>query len=153
MHSSQIQLPSEEQDPRTQSAVSGTRQYRTNHAMSTHSVLPPRKIIPKHVSLAKKAEPRRSESTHINKSNDRSLFRYKKLDLTAGEGGLSILGGNPLKEYKRQTLRGKVRATLNLKEEGLKIFFEKVEEFESEFVACSHETEFSKAADGTDLWT
>lgn len=79
------------------------------------------------------------------------MFLNKKLDLSAAEGLLSVLGGNPIKEYRRKTLRGKVRANLNLKEEGLKLFYDKVEELEGEFVSSCHETEFVKAAEGIDL--
>jgi hypothetical protein len=81
MHSSQIELPSQEQGNRVQSAVSFPRPYRTNHTMSTHSPHPT-KIFPRNIS--RKPQGKRSESTHLNKTNDRSLIRYKKLDMTVG---------------------------------------------------------------------
>jgi len=61
----------------------------------------------------------------MSKSNDKTILRYRKLDLTMGE---SNLGSNPLKEYKRQTMRSKVRANINLRDEVLKKFYDKVEE-------------------------
>ena len=42
--------------------------------------------------------------------------------------GESNLGSNPLKEYKRQTMRSRVRANINPRDEVLKKFYDKVEE-------------------------
>jgi hypothetical protein len=42
--------------------------------------------------------------------------------------GESHLGSNPLKEYKRQTMRSKVKASINPRDEVLRKFYDKVEE-------------------------
>ena len=108
---SQVTLKREKLDPRVHSACpipgNGTR---PNHAFSAHSVLPPAsKIEPKSVSRSKNPPVRHSESTYVKKSNPKSMVRYKKLDLTAGDVSF---GGNPLKEYKRKVQRNKMRGNL-----------------------------------------
>lgn len=125
LHSSQVQLTSLEEQARAQSALPLPLNYRTNHASSTRSGLPHRKVLPGNRPRHQRSDARRSESTHLNKTNEKTLARFNKLDLTVGEG---FGGGNPMKEYKRQTLRGKVRAGLSLKESGLRCFFDRVEE-------------------------
>ena len=58
------------------------------------------------------------------------------------------LGGNPLKEYKRQALRSRVRAGLG-SGESLGQFLSRVEEGEGEFVRCLHESSYGEAGEGT----
>lgn len=53
---------------------------------------------------------RRSESTHTVKPLHRSLIRYKKMEGAANEA--SFVGLNPMKEFKRQAVRGQLRANL-----------------------------------------
>lgn len=61
----------------------------------------------------------------MKKNKYQTAARFKKLDHSLGEGFIST---NPLKDYKRQTLRRKVRDNLTIKEEGLRAFYTKVEE-------------------------
>lgn len=60
--------------------------------------------------------------------------------------GESNLGSNPLKEYKRQTMRSRVRANINPRDEVLKKFYDKVEEAQIDFVRHSHEADYDQAA-------
>ena len=77
---------------------------RGGFAYSTHSILPQKKKI---LPQGKLKDGKRCESSHVQKkSNEKTTLRYRKLDLTVGEG---LLGGNPLKDFKRKTLRGRVR--------------------------------------------
>ena len=84
MHSSQVDLNSQKEDARVCSALPFSRNYRTQHAVSTHSGMANRKILPKSRIGLKKSEPRRSESTHVNKTSEKSLIRFKKLDVSVG---------------------------------------------------------------------
>jgi hypothetical protein len=133
-------------DPRVTSAFLASGKQRGHHAFSTHSVLPTRnKIMPNSLQRQKHSQARRSESTHINKSHEKSFQKYKKLDLTVNEMGS---GSNLLKDYKRQTMRGKVRSSLHQYEQGLHAFYDRVEELEHAFVAYCHNSQFTHAAEG-----
>ena len=61
----------------------------------------------------------------MKKSRHQNGTRFKKLDNTVGEGFNS---SNLLKDYKRQTLRKKVKDNLTSREKGLNAFYLKVEE-------------------------
>ncbi len=60
----------------------------------------------------------RQTSGHGGKAQHKSLLRYRKMEGSNNDNSFSAL--NPLKEFKRQTLRGQVRAALTQSDRNLR---------------------------------
>ena len=95
--------------------------------------------------LMGRAQHRRSEAvSHHRKPQHNSMIRSRKVD--AADVSFS---GNLLKEYKRQTVRNKLKEGVPQSQDGLKRFYQKVEESEAEFLSSCQVEDYSKADDGT----
>jgi hypothetical protein len=127
------------------------RQHRPSNTVSMYVGIGKPKLLPKPpASFHLPPASRRSESTHAPKTEQKGLTRYRKLEVTTNDASFSAL--NPLKEFKRQTLRGKVRAGLVQTDRSFRSYLGLVEKAEGEFLghcAAEREEEYTKAAEGT----
>jgi hypothetical protein len=99
----QIRASSSEHHPQLARTSLGSRDQRPANTVSMYVGLGKEKIRPKQVGKEGRPGSRRSESTHLQRTQHKSLVRYRKLE---GNNDTSFSALNPLKEYKRQALRG-----------------------------------------------
>lgn len=117
----QERAASSENGSRFISQPSLSRDKRPANTVSMYVGVGKQKILPKPgTALSKHTVGRRSESQHNQRGQQKTLIRYRKLDASAGEASFSNM--NPLKEFKRQTLRSQVRAALFPSDGGLRGF-------------------------------
>lgn len=95
---------------------------RPQNSVSLHLGVGKPKILPKAVTPLKQG--RRSESQHMQKTQQKSVLRYRKLNVSTGEANFTP--NNPLKEFKRQALRSQLRAGLTANESNLRGFLMRV---------------------------
>ena len=97
----------------------GAKDHRPANTVSMYVGIGKQKILPKTVTdFPLNSGTKRSESIHLQKPQHKSLLRYRKVDVTNNDASFSAL--NPLKEFKRQTLRGQVRAALTQSDQNLR---------------------------------